>query len=131
MKLVLVLLLILLPTGHLILHLPRSLVNLVLKDAATGLNAGHLAVELALHLQHLLGDDVLDVLLVEAFLFRGLLVVRIVREVVVRVLEQRLLHVDFELEALRHLLIELDDLREDRPSANVCQNLLLHFHCEP
>ena len=99
-ELMLVLLLILLPLVHLVLQLRRGCVDLFLQDPTTCLDLGHLSVQLSLHLEHLLDNDVLDVLLVEALLFGGFLVVRVVVEVVVGVLEKCLLHIDFEPQAL-------------------------------
>ena len=57
MKLMLVLLLLILPSLHLITHLLRMGIDIVLKTTAFLLNVFHLTVEFAFHLQHLLLND--------------------------------------------------------------------------
>ena len=127
-ELMLVLLLVLLPLVHLVLQPLGGCIDPFLQDTTTRLDLGHFSVQLSLNLEHLLDDDVLDVLLVEAFLLGGLLVVRVVVEVVVGVFKKRLLHIDFEPHTLRHGIVDLYNFFKDRAATNISQNLLLHLH---
>jgi len=66
-QLVLVLLLLLLPACHLVFHGYRGEVDVVLEVATLGLNILNLRIQVSLDLRHLLGNDYLDVSLVQTF----------------------------------------------------------------
>ena len=74
-------------------------------------------------------DQVLDVLLVEAFLLYchlgGVLVAYNEPSFVPNI---HLLQIDFELESFGHTIVDLNDLFKDGAMANVCQYDLLLIH---
>ena len=130
MELVLVLLLFLLPGGHLVFHYFLIGVDIVLQDAAFLLNGVDLTIDLELNLLHLVLNDGLYVIGCQALLNGGaLLVIHLIDYLLFALLpaDQVLLEVTFYLQPLRHIVVHLYNLLEDGAFAHVIKDLLLHF----
>ena len=131
MQLMLILFLLLLPGNHLVFLLFRVQVDVVLQGSPLSLNVFDLRVKLALYLQHLLLNDYLNVLLGQTlFYYRVISMATFSHDFTIFFPIKRLLKVNFELKAFSHSFIYFDNMLENRPSAYVCQNLLLHLNME-